>query len=138
MKNLITNTALALLLSLVSTIGFADVIKFEKCTPQDISLLSASHNFDHRSIRTLIKDDILPNITSCSVEKPYAFVIVPAVCGYMRKKISNYKIETKSGSKYTATVDTSYIACQRSRSYPFISAFGFKTKRKAIRNESEL
>lgn len=136
--NTINKIALTFILTITSTISFADVIKFEKCTPQDISTLSASHNFDHQSIRTIIKDDILPNIKTCLVEKPYAFIMVPAVCGYMRRDISNFKISTKNNTKYTATVDISYISCQRSRRYPFISAFGFQTSKKMPINENQL
>jgi hypothetical protein len=130
MKKLILNTVFALLLTLTATMSFADVIKFEKCSKQDIALLSASHNFEIRGVRTIIQDEVLPKIVKCEVRKPYQFMMVPAVCGYLVKNVSEYKIKTENGTKYETTVDTSHVSCQRSRRVPYISTFGFKVKMK--------
>ena len=138
MKKLTLNTALIILLTLTATISFADVIKFEKCSKHDITLLSASHNFELRDIRKIIQDEVLPNLKSCKVRKPFKFMMVPAVCGYLVKNTSHYKIKTDLGASYNITVDTSHVSCQRSRRFPFISEFGFKAKPVKILNNARL
>jgi hypothetical protein len=107
---------LLILASLLTTLNaYADIVLPTKCTPSDLHSLQAARSLELPTLELVIKDDIIPNIKSCTLTVPTNYY--PAVCGQRVKQSHFYEIELQSGRTVYATTSISYHQCMHTRAY---------------------